>query len=108
MNYNRQILETPYYTYYVIKTGDTLYKIGKEYDLNPKLIAELNGLKYDEYIYPNQTIVLPKKGVQYYITKEGDTLKEVADIFKTKENNIVKQNQTIYLMSGQMIFYKEE
>lgn len=108
MNENRQTLETPYYTYYVIQSGDTLYKIGKEFNLNPKLIAELNGLKYDEYIYPNQTIILPKKGVQYYITKKDDTLKDVAEIFKTKESDIINQNQTIYLLEGQMIFYKEE
>lgn len=108
MNFSRQTLDTPYYTYYVIKEGDTLFKIGKEFNFNPKLIAELNGLKYDEYIYPNQTIILPKKGVQYYITKENDTLKTVSDVFKTNEENVVRQNQTIYLLEGQMIFYKEE
>ena len=107
MNYNRQVLDTPYYTYYVIKSGDTLYKIAKDYNLNPKLIAELNGLKYDEYIYPNQTIILPKKGVQYYITKEGDTLKSVVNIFGANKEDLVNQNETIYLLDGQMIFYKE-
>lgn len=107
MNYNRQVLDTPYYTYYVIKSGDTLYKIAKDYNLNPKLIAELNGLKYDEYIYPNQTIILPKKGVQYYITKEGDTLKSVVNIFGANKEELVNQNETIYLLDGQMIFYKE-
>ncbi|MBQ3142042.1 MAG: LysM peptidoglycan-binding domain-containing protein [Bacilli bacterium] len=107
MNYNRQVLDTPYYTYYVIKSGDTLYKIAKDYNLNPKLIAELNGLKYDEYIYPNQTIILPKKGVQYYITKEGDTLKSVVNIFGANKEALVNQNETIYLLDGQMIFYKE-
>ena len=108
MNYNRQVLDTPYYTYYVIKSGDTLYKIAKDYNLNPKLIAELNGLKYDEYIYPNQTIILPKKGVQYYITKEGDTLNTVSRLFGVKESELIKQNQTIYLQNGQMIFYKRD
>lgn len=107
MNYNRQVLDTPYYTYYVIKSGDTLYKIAKDYNLNPKLIAELNGLKYNEYIYPNQTIILPKKGVQYYITKEGDTLKSVVNIFGANKEELVNQNETIYLLDGQMIFYKE-
>lgn len=107
MNFNRQVLDTPYYTYYVIQNGDTLYKIGRDYNLNPKLIAELNGLKYDEYIYPNQTIILPKKGVQYYITKDDDTLKSVAETFGAKEEDLVNQNESIYLLSGQMIFYKE-
>ena len=105
---NRQTLDTPFYTYYVIEEGDTLYKIGKKFNFNPKLIAELNGIKYDEYIYPNQTIILPKKGVQYYITKENDTINEISKIFKTNVNEVVKQNETIYLLPGQMIFYKEQ
>lgn len=105
---NRQTLETPYYTYYVIEEGDSIYKIGKKFNLNPKLIAELNGLKYEDYIYPNQTIILPKKGVQYYITKDNDTIEEVAKVFKTRPSDITNQNETIYLLPGQMIFYKEE
>jgi len=104
---NEKGLDTPFYSYYIIKSGDTLYKIAREFDMNPKLIAELNGLKLDDYIYANETLKIPKKGVQYYITKENDTLKEVSKIFGLKEMDIVKQNETIYLLPEQMIFYKE-
>ncbi len=107
INANRQSLETPYYSYYVIQSGDTLFKIAKEFNMNPKLIAELNGLKIDDYIYPNQTLIIPKKGVQYYITKEDDTLSTLSKVFKAKETDIIIQNETIYLLPGQMIFYKE-
>ena len=103
----REYEATPYYTYYTIKSGDTLYKIGEYFNVNPKLIAELNGLKEGEYIYPNQTLIIPKKGVQYYITKDDDTLKTVSNIFGVNENEVVHQNKTIYLLPGQMIFYKE-
>ncbi len=104
---NEKNLDTPFYSYYIIKTGDTLYKIAREFDMNPKLIAELNGLKLDDYIYPNETLKIPKKGVQYYITKEDDTLKEVSKIFGKTQNDLVSQNETIYLLPQQMIFYKE-
>ena len=104
---NEKGLDTPFYSYYIIKSGDTLYKIAREFDMNPKLIAELNGLKLDDYIYANETLKIPKKGVQYYITKENDTLKEVSKIFGLKEMDLVNQNETIYLLPGQMIFYKE-
>jgi spore germination protein YaaH len=104
---NEKGLDTPFYSYYIIKSGDTLYKIAREFDMNPKLIAELNGLKLDDYIYANETLKIPKKGVRYYITKENDTLKEVSKIFGLKEMDIVKQNETIYLLPEQMIFYKE-
>src|SRR5574344_2937452 len=100
-------LESPFYTLYKIKKGDSLYKISKEFDVNTKLLAELNGLNVDDYIYPDQTILIPKKQVSYYITKDGDTLYTVSNIFDTDETKIVNQNKTIYLLPGQMIYYKK-
>ena len=64
----RKVLDTEYYTYYIVKDGDTLYSISRKFDVNPKLVAVLNGIK---------------------------------------ENDIVNQNKSIYLLPGQMIFYKE-
>ena len=100
-------MDTEYYTYYTVMAWDTLYQISKKFNVNPKLVSELNGLKVDEYIYPNQTLIIPKKGIQYYITKEDDTLNVVSKVFGVSENDLVKQNKTIYLLPGQMIFYKE-
>lgn len=100
-------LESPYYTLYEIKKGDSLYKISKEFNVNTKLLAELNGLDIDDYIYPEQMLLIPKKDVSYYITKDGDTLETISNIFDTKQSNIIDQNKTIYLLSGQMIFYKK-
>lgn len=96
-----------FYDTYEVKTGDTLYKISKEFDVNTKLLSELNGKELDDYIYPDEIILIPKKDVSYYITKEGDTLKTISDIFGTKEENIVKQNKTIYLLQEQMIYYRK-
>lgn len=108
MNEFRKVMDTEYYTYYTINKGDTLYSISKNFNVNPKLVSELNGLKVDEYIYPGQTLIIPKKGIQYYITKEDDTLKVVSQIFGIEEEKIVNQNKTIYLLPGQMIFYRDE
>lgn len=98
----------PYYSSYEIKNGDTLYEISKKYDVNTKLLAELNGLDLNDYIYPGQILLVPKKDVSYYITKKGDTLKTVSEIFDVSVNSITDQNATIYLEDGQMIFYKRD
>ena len=100
-------LESPYYSLYEIKKGYSLYKISKEFNVKTKSLAELNGLNIDDYIYPDQVLLIPKKDVSYYITKDGDTLYTVSNIFDTKESNIVSQNKTIYLLPGQMIFFKK-
>lgn len=105
--YEYSKIESPYYTVYEIKKGDSLYKISKEFNVNTKLLAELNGLKTDDYIYPGQMLLVPKKDVSYYITKDGDTLYTVSNIFGVKEMDIVNSNKTIYLMPEQMIYFKK-
>ena len=99
---------SPFYYSYEINKGDTLYKISKEYNVNTKLLAELNGLDLDDYIYPGQILLIPKKDVSYYITKKGDTLNTVSKIFDVNQIDIINQNSTIYLDEGQMIFYKRD
>jgi LysM repeat protein len=102
------MIDNSFYYSYEIKKGDTLYQISKDYNVNTKLLAELNGLNLDDYIYPGQTILIPKKDVSYYITKEGDTLKIVSDIFDIDEEIIIRENKSIYLSPGQMIYHKRD
>ena len=45
-------------------------------------------------------------GYHYYITKDGDTLALVANTFETTENELLKNNSTIYLREGQLIVNK--
>lgn len=95
-----------YYEYYTIRKGDNLYQIAKSYDVNPSLLAALNGLDLNEFIYPNQVIMVPKKDFSYYITKDGDTLALVASTFETTQEQLLKNNETIYLREGQLIVNK--
>ncbi len=96
-----------YYSLYEVKEGDTIYKISKMFNVSPKLISYLNGIKEDDYIYPKDIIKIPKKGIEYYITKEDDTLKIVSGIFRIKEEEIISQNKEIFLLPDQLIIYKE-
>lgn len=104
---NKKNIESPFYSFYDIKKGDTLYKISKDFNVNTKLLAELNGLNLEDYIYPGQTLLIPKKEVSYYITKDGDTLYTVANVFGVKDSDIINQNKTVYLLPGQMIYFKK-
>lgn len=95
-----------YFNYYTIEAGDSLYKIAQRYNINPTLLASLNGLNMDDYIYPNQEILIPKSGYSYYITAEGDTLDTVADMFKISKLDLLNQNKTIYLLKDQVLVTK--
>ena len=68
----------------------------------------MNGLSIEDYIYPNQEILIPKSGYSYYITKEGDTLDTVATIFKENKNELLENNDAIYLLAGQIMVKKNK
>lgn len=95
-----------YFTYYTVNKGDSLYQIARKYNINPSLLALLNGLNMEDYIYPNQRLIIPKSGYSFYITKDGDTLEIVRDKFNKNWEDILKYNETIYLLPGQLMINK--
>lgn len=95
-----------YFSYYTIKKGDSLYKIANKYDVDYNVLALINGLEPEDYIYPNQVIAVPKNGVKYYVVKDSDTLIDVANNFNTNVYDILNQNNNLYLLPDQLIVYK--
>lgn len=93
---------------YIVKSGDNLYQIAREYNISAQDLASINGIKINDYLYPNQQIMVPTDGTNIYVTKEGDTLDFVLDSFNTNYDTIKRQNKKIYLMPDQLIIFKEE
>ena len=91
----------------LIEKGDTLYKIAKIYNVNPSLLSAINGIGENDYIYENQEIMVPKKGYNYYVTAEGDTLEIIKKAFNTSFDKLIKENKTIYLLPEQLIVMKK-
>lgn len=60
------------YQTYIVKEGDNIYKIASEHNIDYATLLKINGLDADDYIYPNQQILLPTK--KMYITNDGDTI----------------------------------
>ena len=96
-----------FFDIYKIKKGDTLYGVGKTYNINPELLALVNGLNLTDYIYENQTILIPKNGYSYYLTKEGDNLNDVLSLFNIDYSEFLKHNNDILLLSGQLFVNKK-
>ena len=95
-----------YFDYYTIKKGDNLYRIASKYGVDYNLLALINGLDLDDYIYPNQVIAIPKNGVKYYVVTEGDTLNEVTSKLNADVEEILSQNSSLFLLPDQLIVYK--
>ena len=95
-----------YFEYYTIKKGDSIYAIARKYNINPELLASLNGLNGNDYIYPGQVILIPKANYSYYITKDGDTLDSVVNLFGTTRDKFLSENDIVYLLEGQLLVNK--
>ena len=94
------------YDNYIIKKGDTLYGISKQYNVNTELLSLINGLNMNDYIYENQEILIPKSGYSYYLTKSGDKLNDVLNLFKVDFNEFNKYNENVLLDGEQILVNK--
>lgn len=95
------------FDYYNVSKNDTLYSIALNNNTTVSMLAKINGLDVQDYIYPGQTLLVPKKGILTYITNEGDTLNTVSKYFNTYPQDILYSNNSIYLLPEQLIVYRK-
>lgn len=96
------------YQYYTVKKGDNMYEIAKKNNLDYSLLLQLNGLEENDYIYPNQTILLPKKGFKIYLTRSDDTLQEILRKMGISIEELMNENEKIYLRPEQLLVFLEK
>ena len=101
---------------YVIKPGDTLWKIANNCNASVEDIVKLNKLD-STIIYPGQIIKLSESCVakqngninnenqNIYTVKKGDTLYSISKMFNTTPDNIINNNnlETTILQIGQQL-----
>ncbi len=107
---------------HVVQPGETLYSIGKQYDLSTTQILSLNNLKPYDPIHPGQSLIVAKNGnsskggsssggAEYYAVRRGDSLYSIAKRFNTTPQRLLllnglSANQSIYI--GQQLKVREE
>lgn len=93
------------YQTYIVKKGDSIYSIANEYGLDYKTLYSINGLKEDEYIYPNQEIMIPVGANKVYVVEKGDTIESLIKKTGSNINDIMTKNKSIELEEDQIINY---
>lgn len=91
---------------YVVKQGDSIYSIARENNVDQDILLKVNGLNKEDYIYPNQEIIIPSNDYNYYMTQSGDTLSSVMQKLNIDYNTLLKNNNEIFLEEEQLIIYK--
>ena len=95
------------FIYYEIEQGDTLKNIAATKNVDLKVLAHLNGLSLDDYIYPKQILIVPKENVKIYITEAGDTIKSLETKLGFELEKIIEDNPEIYLVENQLLIERE-
>ena len=95
------------FNYYTVKKGDSLYEIANANGITVDLLAGVNGINPNDYIYEGQTILVPKQDVELYITKTGDTIETISEFFSAPSADVIYSNNNIYLLPGQLIIYRK-
>ena len=96
------------YKYYTVKKGDTMEMIANENDIDYFLLLQLNGLDEGDYVYPNQTIILPKDDIDIYMTKNDDTLDYVLKKMGVTIDELIKENENVYLLPEQILVFRKK
>ena len=96
------------YQYYTVKKGDNIYEIAKAKGIDYNLLLQLNGLEKDDYIYPNQSLMLPADNISLYLVKENETLNDILKKFNLSIEELMNWNEKIYLREGQIIGFSKK
>lgn len=90
---------------YIVKKGDNMYQIAREYQVDYPFLLAYNGLTEKDYIYPGEEILIPSKDARVYFTEEGDTLVDVGQNLDTSIDDLMQKNPDLFLAKGQIIRY---
>ncbi len=95
------------YTRYTVVKGDNLYSIAQNNGTTVQTLVAINGLEENAFIYPNQEILIPRRDLGIYVTVEDDTLNGISKKSGVPVEDIIRENQRLYLLPEQIIVYKK-
>ena len=94
------------YKIYVVKQGDTLYGIAKKYGIDVDSLTLFNGLKENEFLYPNQQLMIPNNDI--YVTEEKENLLDIIKKLNMNLDEFINMNNKLYLQKDQILYYKKD
>jgi surface antigen len=82
-------------TKYVVKDGDTLWTIARQFGITTDSIKWSNGMSDADFVKPGTTLTLPSITGIVYTVKSGDTIEGLASKYKAQSSLLASQNDLI-------------
>lgn len=87
---------------YTVKSGDTLWKISRMYDVSIDDLVSWNSISNSDLIYVGEVLEISGVSISYYTVKSGDTLTKIAKEYNTtiaaiESLNDIKNIDLIYV-----------
>lgn len=96
---------------YIVKQGDTIYKIAQSYGVSPVRLAYDNQIAGQEYLVPGQALLILFPEIVHTVSA-GETLEEIAAVYQKTEKQLYRNNPYLldrhYIMAGQQIVISYE
>ena len=87
---------------HIVKSGDTISSISKQYSINKDLIIKLNNLKDENYIFVGQNLIISESTENltkqsdsinnYHIVQIGENLTEISNKYNLKVIDLIENN----------------
>lgn len=93
-------VETPQFTEYSVKDGDTLFNISQKYNVRWDSIAQINNLSEPYVVHAGQSLKIPQATTskipdKIYTIKEKETLVSIAKQFNITVDDIIAVNPNL-------------
>lgn len=91
------------FMYYTVVKGDTMYGIAKKFNVDLNTLLQVNGLNANDFIYPDEKIMIPNGNANTYIVKENDTINDILNNANISIEELIRKNERIFLLPGQLL-----
>ena len=79
---------------YIVKSGDTLYSIGRQFGVTVAELERYNGFSDPNRLVVGQDVLIPIEGSTYTV-QSGDSLYSIASSFGLNLNELLRANPNL-------------
>lgn len=89
--YEHPVAQDYFQSRYLVKEGDSLWKIAVDHRVDVETLLELNSISNPDFIRPGQLLTVPGTSLQHLV-QEGENLTVIAAMYQVTVADLVREN----------------